>query len=62
MGKYQINYRMEFKSRPTKTDVENKLFDLLRDGFTLKTVAELDYDKEVLKKKGKNEIKYMGQR
>ena len=42
MSKYIINYRMEFKTRPTKAEVENKLFDLIRDGFTLRTMEEHD--------------------
>ena len=33
---------MEFKTRPTKAEVENKLFDLIRDGFTLRTPEEQD--------------------
>ena len=33
---------MEFKTRPTKAEVENKLFDLIRDGFTLRTMEEQD--------------------
>jgi len=40
MGKYQINYKMEFKTRPSKFEVESKLFDLLKNGFTLKSVEE----------------------
>ncbi len=40
MGKYQINYKMEFKTRPSKFEVECKLFDLLKNGFTLKSVEE----------------------
>lgn len=40
MSKYQINYKMEFKTRPSKYDVECKLFDLLKNGFTLKSVEE----------------------
>tara|TARA_R100000231_G_scaffold139211_2_gene119655 strand:- start:188 stop:346 length:159 start_codon:yes stop_codon:yes gene_type:complete len=31
---------MEFKTRPSKFDVECKLFDLLKNGFTLKSVEE----------------------
>ena len=41
-NKFVINYRMEFKTRPTKAEVENKLFDLIRDGFTLRTMEEQD--------------------
>ena len=40
MSKYQLNYKMEFKTRPSKFDVECKLFDLLKNGFTLKSVEE----------------------
>ena len=40
MSKYQINYKMEFKNRPSKFEVESKLFDLLKNGFTLKSVEE----------------------
>ena len=40
MSKYIINYKMEFKTRPTKAEVENKLFDLLKAGFSLRTVEE----------------------
>jgi len=42
MSKYIINYKMEFKTRPTKAEVENKLFDLLKAGFSLRTVEEQD--------------------
>ncbi len=55
MSKYIINYRMEFKTRPTKAEVENKLFDLIRDGFTLRTPEEQDEyvkAKEIREKKG----------
>ena len=40
MSKYIINYKMEFKTRPTKAEVESKLFELIRDGFSLRTVEE----------------------
>ncbi len=46
---------MEFKTRPTKAEVENKLFDLIRDGFTLRTPEEQDEyvkAKEIREKKG----------
>ena len=33
---------MEFKTRPSKYEVESKLFNLLRDGFTLRTPEEQD--------------------
>ena len=55
MSKYIINYKMEFKTRPTKAEVENKLFDLLREGFSLRTVEEQDEyikAKEIREKKG----------
>ena len=42
MSKYTINYKMEFKTRPTKAEVESKLFELIRDGFSLRTVEEQD--------------------
>ena len=42
MSKYIINYKMEFKTRPSKFDVESKLFDLLKEGFTLRTPEEQD--------------------
>ena len=41
-NKYEINYKMEFNSRPSKLEVETKLFNLLRDGFTLRTPEEQD--------------------
>ena len=42
MSKYIINYKMEFKTRPSKYEVESKLFDLLAKGFTLRTPEEQD--------------------
>ena len=42
MSKYIINYKMEFKTRPTKAEVESKLLELIRDGFSLRTVEEQD--------------------
>ena len=33
---------MEFKTRPTKAEVESKMFELIRDGFTLRTIEEQD--------------------
>ena len=42
MSKYVINYKMESKTRPSKYEVESKLFNLLRDGFTLRTPEEQD--------------------
>ena len=41
-NKYEINYKMQFNSRPSKLEVETKLFNLLRDGFTLRTPEEQD--------------------
>ena len=46
---------MEFKTRPTKAEVESKLFELIRDGFSLRTVEEQDEyikAKEIREKKG----------
>jgi hypothetical protein len=42
MSKYVINYKMQFKTRPSKYEVESKLFDLLAKGFTLRTPEEQD--------------------
>ena len=42
MSKYIINYKIEFKTRPSKFEVESKLFDLLAKGFTLRTPEEQD--------------------
>ena len=41
------------RARPTKAMVENKLFDLLRDGFTLMSIEDTDsrVRKEVKKKR-----------
>ena len=39
---YIINYKMYFSKRPAKADVKNKLFNLLRDDFTLRTAEEED--------------------
>ena len=39
---YVINYKMYFHKKPAKADVKNKLFDLLRDDFTLRTAEEED--------------------
>ena len=33
---------MYFSKKPAKADVKNKLFDLLRDDFTLRTAEEED--------------------
>ncbi len=48
--KWIINLKLEFKTRPTKAEVENKLFDLLRDGFTLKTKEEHEREKQLVGK------------
>ena len=48
---YKINLTMEFKTRPTKSDVENKLFDLIRDGFVLKTKEEHEREKQLVEKR-----------
>jgi len=45
---------MEFKTRPTKFEVQDKLWNLLSKGFVLRTVEENDYyvtRKEVKEKK-----------
>jgi len=47
---YKINLTMHFKTRPTKAEVENKLFDLIRDGFTLKTKEEHEKEKQLVGK------------
>ena len=47
---YKINITLEFKTRPTKAEVENKLFDLIRDGFTLKTKEEHEREKRLVAK------------
>ena len=47
---YKINITLEFRTRPTKAEVENKLFDLIRDGFTLKTKEEHEREKRLVAK------------
>ena len=47
---YKINLTMEFKTRPTKSEVEDKLFCLIRDGFTLKTKEEHEREKQLVGK------------
>lgn len=42
MHKYEINLKMQFKTRPSKVEVEHKLFDILKNGFTLRTEEEAD--------------------
>ena len=54
MGKFVINYVMEFEKRPNKHEVEGRLWNLLTKGFVLRTVEENDYyvtRKEVKEKK-----------
>ncbi len=54
MGKFVINYVMEFEKRPSKHEVEGRLWNLLAKGFVLRTVEENDYyvtRKEVKEKK-----------
>ena len=46
---YKIN--IKFKTRPTKSEVENKLFDLIRDGFVLKTKEEHEREKRLVAKR-----------
>ena len=48
---YKINITLEFRNRPTKAEVENKLFNLIRDGFTLKTKEEHDREKRLVEKR-----------
>ena len=43
---------MEFEKRPSKHEVEGRLWNLLAKGFVLRTVEENDYySKEVKEKK-----------
>lgn len=37
---YTINYKMEFNRKPTKYEVQCRLWDLLAKGFTLRTPEE----------------------
>jgi len=48
---YKINLTLEFKTRPTKYEVQSKLFDLLKNGFVLKTKEEYDREKEIVGKR-----------
>tara|TARA_R110000803_G_scaffold34488_2_gene75227 strand:+ start:2222 stop:2410 length:189 start_codon:yes stop_codon:yes gene_type:complete len=57
MGKFIINYKMEFKTRPTKQEVEGRLWDLIAQGFTLRSVEENDYYTTTKELKQKNEKK-----
>jgi hypothetical protein len=47
---YKIKLTMEFKNRPTKAEVEHRLFDLLRDGFVLKQKEEYEKEKRLVGK------------
>lgn len=51
--KYEINLKLEFKTRPTKFEVESKLFDVLKNGFVLKSTEDKDYfvKKKTIKEK-----------
>ena len=53
MYKYEINLKLQFKSRPTKFDVQSKLFDVLKNGFFLKSTEDKDYfvKKKTIKEK-----------
>ena len=44
---------MEFEKRPSKAEVENRLWDLIAKGFTLRSVEDEDYyvTKKELKEK-----------
>lgn len=55
---YKINITLEFKTRPTKSEVENKLFDLIRDGFVLKTKEEHEREKRLVAKGRKSLPKF----
>ena len=48
---YKINICLEFRTRPTKAEVENKLFNLIRDGFVLKTKEEHEREKRLVAKR-----------
>ncbi len=50
---YKINICLEFRTRPTKSEVENKLFNLIRDGFVLKTKEEHEKEKRLVAKRRK---------
>ena len=50
---YKINICLEFRTRPTKAEVENKLFNLIRDGFVLKTKEEHEKEKRLVAKRRK---------
>ena len=50
---YKINICLEFRTRPTKAMVEDKLFNLIRDGFVLKTKEEHEKEKRLVAKRRK---------
>jgi len=51
--KYEINLKLQFKTRPSKFEVESKLFDVLKNGFVLKSTEDKDYfvKKKTIKEK-----------
>jgi hypothetical protein len=52
-NKYVINYQMEFDRRPTKNEVEGRIWSLLYKGFIVRTVEENNfYTKELKQKNG----------
>ena len=55
--KYEINLKLEFKARPTKFEVESKLFDVLKNGFVLKSTEDKNYHVKKKTIKEKNERK-----
>ena len=55
---FATQYHPEFKTRPTKAEVENKLFDLIRDGFVLKTKEEHEREKRLVAKGRKSLPKF----
>lgn len=50
-NKYVINYQMEFEKRPTKHEVEGRIWNLLYKGFIVRTVEENNYYTKELKQK-----------
>ena len=59
MYKYEINLKLQFKTRPTKFEVESKLFDVLKNGFVLKSTEDKDYfvKKKTIKEKNERKAK-----
>ena len=53
---YIVNYKMEFRTRPSKLDVQNKSFDLLAEGFTLRTPEEAEDYARTKELKEKNNV------